>query len=178
MHIHRDTDHLIIRAFEERDYPDVWQYKTDPVVCHFLGETLSEEQVHQFLSQQQNIEPAVEGHWNYFAVELKAEQKVIGDVVIKVVSQRNRVGEIGWFFNSKYHGRGLATEAARALLDIGFSTYKLHRLVARCDVENTPSHRLMERIEMQREGLFKEAVCRQGQWSDEYRYALLDHQWR
>jgi len=178
MQIHRDTECLILRRFEETDYPDVWQYKTDPVVCRFLGETPAEELVQQFLEQQQNIELAVEGQWNYFAVELKVEKKVIGDVVIKVVSQKNRVGEIGWFLNSAYHGRGLATEAARALLDLGFTTYDLHRLVARCDIDNTRSHRLMERIGMQREGLFKEAMFLRGQWRDEYRYAILDHQWR
>ncbi|NHA01605.1 GNAT family N-acetyltransferase [Nocardioides sp. W3-2-3] len=37
---------------------------------------------------------------------------------------------LGWVFAPSYAGRGFATEAARALVDLAFTSYPLHRLMA------------------------------------------------
>ena len=47
-----------------------------------------------------------------------------------------------------FWGRGLATEAARAVLAHGFGTVGLARVIAATDVPNTASTRVMERLGM------------------------------
>jgi len=56
--------------------------------------------------------------------------------------------EIGWALIIEARGQGFATEAARALLDYGFQTLRVQRIVALTERENPVSIRVMERIGM------------------------------
>jgi ribosomal-protein-alanine N-acetyltransferase len=56
--------------------------------------------------------------------------------------------EILYAVHPAHWGRGLATEAARAVLDHGFRTLSLPRIAARADTPNVESIRLMERLGM------------------------------
>jgi ribosomal-protein-alanine N-acetyltransferase len=47
-----------------------------------------------------------------------------------------------------YWGQGLATEAARAVLEYGFDAVQFRRIYARTDVPNRASVRVMERLGM------------------------------
>ena len=60
-------------------------------------------------------------------------------------------GEIGYVFNPDFGGRGFATEAARAMLRLGFEELGLHRIVARVDERNESSARLARRLGMRQE---------------------------
>jgi RimJ/RimL family protein N-acetyltransferase len=74
--------------------------------------------------------------------------------------------------------RYLATEAAEALLTLGFDTIGWHRIIGSCDARNDPSARLMERIGMRQEARFVHNQIVKGLWADEFVYAILDHEWR
>ncbi len=50
-----------------------------------------------------------------------------------------------------YGGRGLATEAVRALVALAFGPFGLHRVYAQLDPRNTASVRLCERLGMTHE---------------------------
>jgi len=63
--------------------------------------------------------------------------------------------EIGWWLASRLWGKGLATEAARAVLEDGFRRCGLNRIVAIAKRENKASTRIMEKIGMKYE---KEAL--------------------
>ena len=54
--------------------------------------------------------------------------------------------EIGWYLASRHGGRGLATEAARALLRYGLHQLGLHSVWALIHRDNTPSLRLASRL--------------------------------
>ncbi|MBJ3792889.1 GNAT family N-acetyltransferase, partial [Bacillus sp. OA1] len=84
--------------------------------------------------------------------------------------------EIGWVFNPKYFNKGYASEAAQAILKYGFKEMKLHRIIATCQPENTPSYRVMEKIGMRREGYFKKCIPHGNEWWDEYYYAILEEE--
>ncbi|MEQ3595549.1 GNAT family protein, partial [Bacillus albus] len=84
--------------------------------------------------------------------------------------------EIGWVFNPKYFNKGYASEAAQATLKYGFKEMKLHRIIATCQPQNTPSYRLMERIGMRREGYFRKCIPHGNEWWDEYYYAILEEE--
>ena len=105
--------------------------------------------------------------------ELAQPGELVGDCVLFWRSQQHQRGEIGYVFNPAYHGRGLATEAAGALLRLGFEGLNLHRIVARCDARNGASARVMERLGMRREAHLVQNEFFKGEWADELIYAIL-----
>lgn len=81
--------------------------------------------------------------------------------------------EIGWVVHPEVGGRGLATEAAGALIDYAFGALGIRRLVARVDALNAPSRRVCEKLGMRAEAHLLENEWFKGRWGDEVDYALL-----
>jgi len=103
---------------------------------------------------------------------------LIGDVVLFQQDAESRQGEIGYIFHPDHAGRGYATEAARAMLGLGFEAYGLHRIVGRLDARNAASARVLERLGMRREAHFVQNEVVKGEWTDELVYAMLEDEWR
>lgn len=80
---------------------------------------------------------------------------------------------IGYKLDSKHHGYGYALEACRAAIPVIFSNYKIHRLEARVALNNTPSIKLLERLNFRFEGIEYKSVEVNGVFTDHYRYSLL-----
>ena len=78
----------------------------------------------------------------------------MGDITLRVDSKHER-GEIGYSLAKAHWGRGLPAEAARAVIDWGFAEPRLHRISSQADVRNRRSWRVMEKLGMRREGLFR-----------------------
>ena len=84
---------------------------------------------------------------------------------------------VGYCLHRELWGQGLITEAARALVDAGFRTLDLHRVAATCDVRNTASFVVMEKLGMRREACFRRDRQIKGEWRDTYLYAVLAEEW-
>lgn len=56
--------------------------------------------------------------------------------------------ELGWSLALRFRGRGLATEAARAVVDFVFASKKAERVIALIDHDNSASIRVAEKIGM------------------------------
>ncbi len=110
-----------------------------------------------------------EGDWLTFAVVWREAGKVAGEAGLKWLSREHRQGETGFVFNPDYHGRGLATEAAEAMLTLGFDNLGWHRITGSCDARNYPSARLMERLGMRQEAHFMHNQIIKGQWGERTR---------
>ena len=175
-----ETSRLTLRPFTPDDFDDLYAYQSRPDVARYLHwDARDRAQAREALAQQcEETALRAEGDWLTFAVVWRAAGKVTGEAGLKLISQEHRQGEIGFVFNPDYHGRGLATEAAEALLTLGFGTIGWHRIIGSCDPRNHPSARLMERIGMRREAHFVHNQMVKGQWADELVYAILDRDWR
>lgn len=108
------------------------------------------------------------------AVEL--DGGVVGEAMLKWAAGP-RQAEIGYALHPDVAGRGLATEAAHGTLGLAFATYGFHRVYARIDEENAASVRVAERLGMRREARLVESDLRDGAWSTELVYALLDREY-
>jgi ribosomal-protein-alanine N-acetyltransferase len=74
--------------------------------------------------------------------------------------------------------RGLATEAARAVITEAFEAYpQLMRVRAMADARNIRSHRVLEKIGMVREGLLRQNRLVRGALLDEVWYGVLRPEW-
>lgn len=100
--------------------------------------------------------------------------EVAGSIALMNYEALFQVAEIGYWIRSDLAGRGLATEAARALCDFGFDEIGLHRIELRAWTENAASMRIAEKLGFVREGLLREASWAQAGYQDMYIYGLLE----
>lgn len=101
------------------------------------------------------------------------EGRISGSIALMNYEALNNVAEIGYWIRSDLAGRGLGTEAARAVCDFGFDEIGLHRVELRAWTENPASIRIAEKLGFVREGLLREASWAQAGYQDMYIYGLL-----
>jgi ribosomal-protein-alanine N-acetyltransferase len=66
--------------------------------------------------------------------------------------------DLGYAFLPRYWSKGYAVEAAKAMLEFGWNTSNLKRIVAITDPSNTPSNRVLEKLGFVFEKMVKIAV--------------------
>ena len=98
------------------------------------------------------------------AIELPGTGQVIGEAVLKWLSGEHRQGEVGYLLHPDHEGRGYATEAAAAMLRLGFEDLGPPRIVGSLDARNTGSARVLERLGMRKEALFADCLGQARGW--------------
>jgi RimJ/RimL family protein N-acetyltransferase len=176
--LRRRTERLVLRPFRHGDETDVLAYRSRPDVVRYMPtEPLPASGTVAFVAERI---PAIQIQADDDKIILAVEHdgRVIGDLLIRAAQMAARQAEIGWAFNPEYHGRGLATEAARELLVLAFGDLGMHRVFAQLDPRNAASARLCERLGMRREAHFRQDIWFKGEWGDTAVYALLATEWR
>ena len=56
--------------------------------------------------------------------------------------------EIGWIVRKDYRCKGIATEAATALIKYAFNSLSAHKVISHCDSANSASERVMKKLGM------------------------------
>jgi len=95
--------------------------------------------------------------WSYWALEQRQGGAAIGSCGLMHVSFEaffTPAVEISWRLSTAWQGKGLASEAARAVLAFAFNSLRLSRVVSFTAAVNTASWRLMERLHMTKIGEF------------------------
>jgi len=175
-----EIDRLIIRRFTERDIDDIIAFTAHPSVSRETTNIPREdrEALEQYVRTQAGYSLFAAKKCVDLAVELKEGGHVIG--LLSVVSNGERQAEIGWGFGIDHRGQGLATDAARRLLQFLFEECKYHRIFAGTTFTNRRSWKLMERLGMRKEAHFVKAHVPQApneEWIDTVRYAMLAEEW-
>ena len=98
----------------------------------------------------------------------------VGKIGLHGIGEPEGQAELGYWLATNARGRGLITRAARALIGHGFGTLGLRRVWLTCDVRNTPSRAVAERLGMRLEGTFKrDRADHLGGYRDSVLYAVL-----
>ncbi len=122
------------------------------------------------------------------ALTLEHDGQVAGELMVAVrdgpaqhevaAAAHRSEAEVGWLVDPALRGRGLATEAGRALLDLCFGPLGVRRVVASTFEVNTASWRVMEKLGMRLEArTVRDALHRDHGWLDSRVHALLAEEW-
>lgn len=109
-----------------------------------------------------------------WTIRLRQTGAYLGELGLRLSSDKYASGEIYYNFDVNYWGQGYAQESCAALLEHAFIQMKLHRITAGVHVDNKRSIRLLERLQFQREGHHRKVLPIRGDWYDNYEYAILD----
>jgi len=173
------TGRLLLRPFAVGDVDALYAYYRLPEVHRYLySQARNRAEVEALVAERAGATALTEaGQELHLVAELADTGEVVGHCVFFWRSEQHQKGEIGYTFNPSYHGRGLATEAAVALLRLGFEGLGLHRITGHLDASNTASARVLERTGMRIEAHLVENEFVKGEWSDEFVYAMLRSEW-
>ncbi|MFE9913606.1 GNAT family N-acetyltransferase [Micromonospora sp. NPDC005553] len=169
------TARLALRPVTIDDLDDVYAFQRRPDVVRWMlgAEPRTREQ-----SRVSVLAMAGEDAWraegDCLTVAAVTDAGVIGIVELVWRSQLDRTAELGFVFHPDHRGRGLATEAATAVLALGFDEFGLHRVYGR----NAASARMMTRLGMRKEARHVESYLFKGEWADQLVFAILAHEWR
>ena len=86
--------------------------------------------------------------------------------------------ELGYWLGKPFWGRGVITQAAKAMTAYGFETLGLLRIDAHVKAGNGASARVLEKAGYRREGLLRKAALKEGALVDYLLYAILREEWR
>lgn len=174
------TRRLLLRPFQSDDLDRLYDIQSRPEVARYLyWEPRTLDQVREVLDRKMSQHTLTEqGDALALAVVRRDNDVLLGEVNLFWLSQEHRQGEIGYVFHPDASGHGWATEAAEAMLRLGFGELGLHRMIGRLDARNSASARLLERLGMRREAHFVQNEFVKGEWTDEVVYAILDDEWK
>jgi RimJ/RimL family protein N-acetyltransferase len=167
------TERLVLRPFEPRDsdaFIDAWA--DDGYTSMLLSDTMNAAEVAEMVRRRSQP-----GDSHFVGLVVEHDGEVVGDSILILQGTGLSEGEIGWTILPQHAGRGYATEAARAVLRLGFEHYGLRRIVANLDARNDRSAALCERLGMRRETHRLGDFWSKGRWTDSYEYALLREEW-
>lgn len=93
--------------------------------------------------------------WNYTIVY---GGKVVGSIGFKINQSRKHIGEIGYFVDEAYWGRGIATKAVKLVEKEGFKKLGLSRIEILMRPENKASEKVAKKNGYKREGLLRKYI--------------------
>ncbi|MBU5437361.1 GNAT family N-acetyltransferase [Tissierella sp. MSJ-40] len=174
-----ETQRLILRELNKDDFASIHSYASDSEVSQYLpwGPN-SEADTQVFLNKIIKYQCDSPRYDYEIAVVTKEDNKLIGVCAIHISNPSNREGWIGYCYNKEYWGNGYASEAAKEIIEFGFTGLDLHRIFATCDPNNIGSAKVLEKIGMKREGHLRENKWQKGKWRDSFVYSILKHEYK
>lgn len=143
-----ETKRLILRQIHEGDFEELYRMNSDPIIMKYVGDgsTRSREQMVkelEMLISHYTRKPGL-GIW---ATILKENNCFVGASGLVYYDNTPEI-EVGYRILKEHWNRGYATEASFGLLEYGFKTLGLNKLVSSAHVDNLASRRVMEKIGM------------------------------
>lgn len=151
--IESETPRLLLRQWREEDRAPFAALNADPAVMEYFPAVQSSETSDATIDRC--LADFAQRGWGNWACELKDTGEFIGFVGLSIpkrVFPFSPCVEVGWRLARPYWGRGLASEAARESLRIGFDRLALQEIVSMTTLSNLRSRAVMERIRMRNAG--------------------------
>ncbi len=170
------TRRLTLREFVRSDFDAVYAYSSDARVTKYLffgprDADGTADYLEGLLASQQEM-PRTRFE---LAVEESATRRVIGACDLSLI-ERNVV-DLGYMLGLADWGKGYATEISLALVDAAFYDLRAERIISTVDVNNQASIRVLEKIGMRWEAVFRKHRRAKNRWWDCHLFVLPREVW-
>jgi RimJ/RimL family protein N-acetyltransferase len=171
------TERLVLRCYEPRDAP-LLKAAVDASLDHLLPWLPWARDEPQSLDAKVDLLRQFRGKFDLgqdfvYGVFDPAESEILGGCGF-----HSRLGEgareIGYWIAKRHSAKGLATEAAAALVRVGFEIDRLERLEIHCDPENVKSAAVARKLGFHHDGTLRSRIARrQGPPGDRMIWSML-----
>ena len=170
-----ETERLIIRPFVESDYKRIYEVCNDFEVAKTtlsLPIPYTEEDAKSFITYTLNS--AKENNYHEYGICFKDDpNNIIGCIGLCSISSRSLKAELGYWIDRNHWKKGIASEAAKAIINFAFKELKLHSVFARHFDMNPASGKVMQKIGMTYVGKMREHEQRLGKYYDVIYYETI-----
>jgi len=175
------TDRLILTPLGMKYLAEVNEYAMDIENTRYMM-FLPNDSVEETIEFLESVDRdwASENQMN-FELAILFEGEMVGAISITLEEENPQSAEFGWIINKRYWRKGIASEAALALMKYAKENMGVTHFYAHCDTENPGSYKTMEKIGMVRTD---EYGGRKNKNSDEerreyqYEINLMEFVWR
>ena len=136
-----ETARLLIRSFDPKDLDPYLSIVADADVMKYLGGVLSKEQAKRYIDRA--IETEQKSGYSRYAVELKESGQFVG--MCGIVPVKDYI-DLGYRFAKSAWGKGFATEAASAVVALGFAEHEFREIVGLTHPDNSASIKVLEKL--------------------------------
>lgn len=172
------TKDLVIEVLKEEDLDPIWNYRNDDSIANYQSqEHYAKEYAIYFLRKENPIKlPDTKGIW--YLMSIKKSDEIIGDCAMRSLLENPNQMEISIVMSKKYRHKGYAKQALHSLFDYIFNSLEKHRIIANTDADNLDGCKLLESLNMRKEGHFVKSIWFRGSWKDEFSYAILKNEFK
>jgi ribosomal-protein-serine acetyltransferase len=115
---------------------------------------------------------------NGFAAGIWNHDDYIGSIGTHKIDWRNRKVEIGYWLSQSFQGRGLMTDASRAVITYALGELDLNRVEIHCAAGNAKSAAIPRRLGFTLEGTLREGQLLNGRYEDILLFSMLKKEWK
>jgi len=169
-----ETERLVLRRVVNNDLKEVIALRSNPETMKYIPRPLvktDQDGLDHIAMINDKIEANEGINW---AITLKDNPQLIGLIGHYRMKPEHHRSEIGYMILPEFIGKGIVTEAIKAVVKYGFETMKLHSIEAVIDPENLASAKVLEKNGFVKEAHLKENEFFEGRYLDSVIYSLLN----
>lgn len=169
-----ETKRLIIRPYRASDLEESFKLMQDKELYEFLHfDIMTFKEYQSLFSWLLQSYESIGNDFKYsFAICLKHTNQLIGWVGIGNLDCKDGEKEIYYLIGKSFQGKGYAFEAARQIIEYGFTVLGLNRVVAKVDPQNMASKRIIEKLGFNFEYILDNMPEQHKECNGEYLYSL------
>ena len=160
---------ITIRYQQVGDAKRFFEILNNPNFIYFPAKPKTIEAEKAFL--RKNAELRQNGEQFNYSILLNG--RVVGATGIHIESRRKYCGEIGYFVDEAYWGRGIACEALRLLEEIAFNDLDIVRIEINMLKKNKASERVAIKCGYRKEGIGRKKLQLNDEYLDCYVYSKV-----
>ncbi len=112
-----------------------------------------------------------------FQAAIVIDGAIAGTIGYVGVNWQHRSTNLGYWLGEQHQGKGMMTQAVRALVDHALLVWDLNRVEIRVAAENRRSRAIPERLGFRQEGVLRQAELVDGRYLDNVIYSMLAADW-
>lgn len=140
------TERLLLRPFQPSDYQAVYEFGSNAELHRYTGDEMieSKEEAKTLIQNVWLNDYEKYGYGRWATIYLP-DNKLIGFTGLKYLPEF-QVTDIGYRYLPNYWGKGIATEAAKAMIQYGFEQLNLERIIGIVIPDNIASSNVLKKI--------------------------------
>jgi [ribosomal protein S5]-alanine N-acetyltransferase len=168
-----ETERLLLRRVDNNDVEEIILLRGNPQTMKYIPRPLvktKEDALEHIAMIDSKIENNEGINW---AITLKNNLKLIGIIGLYRIKPEHYRAEIGYMILPEFNGKGITTEAIKAVLNYGFNEMNLHSIEGVIDPQNFASERVLQKNGFVKEAHLVENEFYDGKFLDTVIYSLL-----